>query len=82
MDGSSSPCSGLAFAAHKHALTQELFKRSKGSGFVQSALVATHRSHRARATERRPRFFGFVAKTVAIDLCCFISAHIDIVVGP
>jgi hypothetical protein len=48
---------------------------------VQTALVAAHRCHYVRSTERGPAFFRFVAKAVAVDLCCFFSAHIDIVVG-
>jgi hypothetical protein len=48
---------------------------------VKSALVATHGAGGAGASKRRSTRFAFVAKSIAVDLCCFFSTHAAIVVG-
>jgi hypothetical protein len=48
---------------------------------VKTALVATHSLVGLDPPNGDPPALLFVAKAIAINLGCFFSAHIDIVVG-
>ena len=47
-----------------------------------AALVTTHGAGRTGSAKWRSAGLTFVAKAIAIDLGCFFSTHIDIVVAP
>jgi hypothetical protein len=71
----------LAIATHEHALVEQAFENAKCAWLVKPALVATHGAGGAGASKRRSTRFAFVAKSIAVDLCCFFSTHAAIVVG-
>jgi hypothetical protein len=62
-------------------LIEQTLENTKCAWFVKPALVATHGAGGAGASKRRSTRFAFVAKSIAVDLCCFFSTHVAIVVG-